>query len=272
MSVWTGGDSTIEQPQDQVQNQDKNQNGGVDDTSTNNEPDSTINDTKDTHPEADGGKSTIDKIVLDDGEYTLDEIKKWKSGYMMQADYTRKTQELADQRRNYQSAIEFYEYLQNNPEVAQKVVDVIQGNVPDNDVQDNQYYRDPAIEKRLVDAEKELRQLKIERKISKLKEKYPDMDEKAVLQEAIDRGIDDFELIYNAMRGRNMDPNKLKQELTEQIKKDLLEEIKKNGVETSTLISEGDTGLPVKDYGLTPEEKRAAEIFGMSYEEYAKYK
>ena len=42
------------------------------------------------------------KFNLDGEEYTADQIKQWKQGSMMQEDYTRKTQELAEMRRNYE--------------------------------------------------------------------------------------------------------------------------------------------------------------------------
>lgn len=45
-------------------------------------------------------ESKPDKIVVDGiGEVSLDELREWRNGYMRNADYTQKTQELARQRQ-----------------------------------------------------------------------------------------------------------------------------------------------------------------------------
>lgn len=38
-------------------------------------------------------------LELDGEEFSLDEVKQWKAGYMMQSDYTKKTQAIADERK-----------------------------------------------------------------------------------------------------------------------------------------------------------------------------
>lgn len=51
-------------------------------------------------------------IVIDGETVTLEEAKK---GFMRHEDYTRKTQELADQRRSFQNAVTLWEALENDP-------------------------------------------------------------------------------------------------------------------------------------------------------------
>lgn len=50
--------------------------------------------------EAEGGEETDSEVYELGGEqFTLEDIKKWKSGSMMQSDYTKKTQALSDDRK-----------------------------------------------------------------------------------------------------------------------------------------------------------------------------
>ena len=42
------------------------------------------------------------------GDYTVDELKEFKNGYLRQSDYTKKTQELARQREEANDALEVY--------------------------------------------------------------------------------------------------------------------------------------------------------------------
>ncbi len=59
--------------------------------------------------------SEEDELYLDlDGEeIPLSQVKEWKSGHMMQSDYTRKTTELAEQRKEFESMQQAFNEKQN---------------------------------------------------------------------------------------------------------------------------------------------------------------
>lgn len=48
-------------------------------------------------------QDTNNTVVIDWEEVTLDSIREWKKGHMLQSDYTKKTQELAKQRKELES-------------------------------------------------------------------------------------------------------------------------------------------------------------------------
>lgn len=101
----------------------------------------------DTNPEygANNGQSTQSNqspnlIDLGDlGQVSLDEVKNWKNGNMMQNDYTQKTQALAEQRRQFeqlqqQMENQYAPYKQldqifaQNPQLEQQFIQMLQAN------------------------------------------------------------------------------------------------------------------------------------------------
>lgn len=79
-----------------------------------------------------------------DGEKVpVSKIKEWKSGHLMQSDYTRKTQELATIRQQYEPYKQVHDYVQQNPDKwaeIQKIVDPYAG-------QPQQPYIDPEVQR-----------------------------------------------------------------------------------------------------------------------------
>jgi hypothetical protein len=59
----------------------------------------------------------------------LSQITEWEKGHLLQKDYTKKTQELAQQRKELQELVEFGEYLKKNPEKLKKVLAVLEDKV-----------------------------------------------------------------------------------------------------------------------------------------------
>lgn len=55
--------------------------------------------TVDDEAESEGGEQELQYIDLDGEEVSLDDVRAWKQGHMMQADYTRKTMDLSNQRK-----------------------------------------------------------------------------------------------------------------------------------------------------------------------------
>ena len=55
------------------------------------------------------------------GKVTFDDIKEWKQGHLRQSDYTKKTQVLAREKQKAKDALELYDYLKANPDIARRL-------------------------------------------------------------------------------------------------------------------------------------------------------
>lgn len=236
-----------------------------------NETESVDSETPETNDTQTTGSEEVtipDKISIGDEEYTLDEINEFKQGYLRQSDYTKKTQELARQREEYENAIEMYEYLRDNP----YLLDVINTN---EDV--DPAFREQAFEltpemQRIKELELRMAQKELDMDIKNLKDKYEDFNEVEVLKEAEQRGISDLEFVYKALREENkVDVDKIKREAVEEAKKEIMAEIKSNKDVTKTLIKDEKEKSTNPTVELTPSQIRVAEGMGLSKEEYAKW-
>lgn len=92
---------------------------------------------EETTPQAEGTSkdATIPEdpeIDLGEGEKVkLSQIKEWKKGNMLQADYSQKTQELNQQRKEIEELVKFADYLKANPKKLEKVLAVLEEKVED---------------------------------------------------------------------------------------------------------------------------------------------
>lgn len=149
-----------------------------------------------------------------DGEEIEVPVSELTSGYMRQADYTRKTQEVAFWRqvdqamRNPSTAPAALQYLAQTfgVEVAQQVA-------AQHEDPEGEEYADP-IERRLAEIEAEARRANeyvqqqqatayLNQVVKGLAQKYEDFDAKAVVEEAVNRGItnpDQLEDVYKLMQ------------------------------------------------------------------------
>lgn len=225
---------------------------------------SDVEESSETQEEA----TTPETINIGGEEYTLDELNEFRQGYLRQSDYTRKTQELAKKRKEYEDAIEMYEYLKENP----YLLDVINTN---EDV--DQTFKEQAFEltpemQRIRELEMKMAQKELDMEIKELKDKYDDFDEVKVLQEAEKRGISDLEFVYKALREeKEVDVEKIKREAVEEAKKEIMTEIKKNKDVTKTLIKDEKEKATEPSIELTPAQVRVAKGMGLTPEEYAKW-
>lgn len=55
----------------------------------------------------------------------LSEIKEWEQGNLRQSDYTKKTQALAKEKEDLKQLVDFKNYLQQNPNKAQQIVEIL---------------------------------------------------------------------------------------------------------------------------------------------------
>lgn len=133
------------------------------------------------------------------------------AGYQRQADYTRKTQELAEQKQALQFAATLQTALENDP---QSTIDLLVRHYGLSRNEANQVMDDFGFDSEDVDpVEKRMRELdsriaqfedyqsqqQIEREVSRLKNTYEDFDTNEVVQAALRSGISDLEVVYKQL-------------------------------------------------------------------------
>ena len=83
-------------------------------------------------------------------------------------------------------------------------------------------------------------------------------------------GVKDLEFVYNGMRGANIE-----QLIAQQVKEQLAQatqKMQKNAQATRTVVGTKTQKQVTTTHNLTQQEMRVADLMGMSYEDYAKYK
>lgn len=192
------------------------------------------------------------KVKIGEEEIEIEELKR---GYMRQSDYTKKTQSIAEAKKENQIAIEALELIKSDEELMMKYGEKIskkKATAPESE------------EVKKLRAQLELVQLETE--IVKLSAKYKDFDEVKVLTAAKEIGVTDLEFVYRALR----EDNEVDEvELREQIKKELLSELS-----TPSTISMTGAGVKAaaKEVKITSKEATIAKAFGMSEADYTKFK
>lgn len=142
-----------------------------------------------------------------DGEELQIPLSEAISGYQRQADYTRKTQELAQQREQLQFAANIQAALENDPAATLDLLSrhygitkaQAQTMVNDMDVFEDidpteQKMRE--LDQRIAQFEEYQSQQEIEREISRLKSKYEDFDTNEVVGNALRMNTTDLEAVY----------------------------------------------------------------------------
>jgi hypothetical protein len=185
---------------------------------------------------------------IDGEEMTIEQIRELKKGNMRQSDYTKKTQELADQRKEIEKLrVE----LESSPEAEGKVM-----------------------KEKMDKLEYELASKELETELTMLKEKYPDFDEVKVLTEANKRGMTtDLEFIYKATREvsqSTIDVEAEKQKAIDEYKKSIQAELQKNTDATSGSIITSEPGTVPTNYDemLTSDEKEYCRRRGITNKNY----
>jgi hypothetical protein len=124
------------------------------------------------------------------------------AGYQRQADYTRKTQELAEQRKEVQFAAAIQQALQNDPAATIQLLTEHYG-INGQQSSEDDLYMDPA-ERQLRELENRVRSFEeaqamqeLERNINTLQSKYgEDFDANEVVAAALASGNDNLEAVY----------------------------------------------------------------------------
>ena len=142
------------------------------------------------------------KVKVDGQELDVP-VKEALSGYQRQADYTRKTQELAAQRESLQYAATLAEALQADPQGTLDLLSRHFGAAPAaNQVNEELEFMDP-IERQVYELNQKVQsfeqaqaQQELEREISRLSSTYHDFNPSEVITTALRLGITDLEAAY----------------------------------------------------------------------------
>lgn len=202
---------------------------------------------------------TINEIDINGQKVSLDEVRQ---GYIRQQDYIAKQQQLDAKLKEAEQSLQLVDYLRKNPQIAQRLYE-------DEKAPSVVQTVNPAMQE-IENLKRELFQDKLNNTITNLKGKYSDFNEVEVMNKAVSMGVTDLEFVYNAMRGQNLD-NIIAQRVKEELAK-ATEQINKNASATRTLVGSGQEPQATTTHNLLPQEMRVADMMGISYEEYAKYK
>ena len=160
------------------------------------------------------GEAYTIKVDGEESQVTLEELQ---DGYQRQADYTRKTQELADERRRLQQAEAIVSSLENNPAETLNALGeafglVAQPPAPMRNTNDDWYddeepqqvdataMRVSELEQRLAQQDRLARRNNIEKQVNSLKDQYGDFDSTELFQHALRHKIGNLEAALTHMR------------------------------------------------------------------------
>lgn len=148
-------------------------------------------------------------VVKIDGEEQQVSLEELQNGYQRQADYTRKTQEIAVERERLQQAEAIVSALENDPSGTLQTlarsfnVDTFESQPQ---VNEEGYELDPT-DKRIIELENKIakqeqtqRVQQVEREVTTLQEKYGEFDRKELLNHALKNGIPNLEAAYTHWR------------------------------------------------------------------------
>ena len=136
------------------------------------------------------------------GEEIQVPLKEALSGYQRQADYTRKTQELSEQRKQVQYGVALQEALQNDPNGTLELLSQHYG-VAQQPSEEEELYMDPVekqyrqLDQRLAAFEQQKAMDQLEKTVQSLQTRYgSDFDAQEVVAKALALGSSDLEAVY----------------------------------------------------------------------------
>jgi hypothetical protein len=163
-------------------------------------------ETPEAEPELFDYTEVADKVVKlqVDGEEVLVPVKEALAGYQRQADYTRKTQELSEQRKNIEYAAALQEALQSDPQGTLQLLQQQFGQPAVSEEED--IWIDPTekqlkeLEKRLVSFEQQRAMDELAKTIDSLQSKYgDDFNADEVVAKALATGATDLEAVFKQL-------------------------------------------------------------------------
>ena len=215
-------------------------------------------------PNAEGATDTAQAvpqtIEVNGQQVSIDELR---NGYLRQSDYTKKTQEVANQRREAEDALQIFEAIKGNPELSKQL------NIDPREIEARQLAQHNA-------------DLELQLEINELSSRYADFNVQEVLDLAYTRELNNLEDAY--LLNKTLKSQVTQQDTTltstavdveamkAQVRAEILAELKAEQ-NTQTIIS-GQGGAPVTDTTpqLSDAELRIARGMRMTPEEYVKWR
>jgi len=171
-----------------------------------------------------GDKSV--KIVVDGEEISVP-LSEALNGYQRQADYTRKTQELSEQRRQVQFASALQEALQNDPSSTVELLSQHYGLKTQQPSEEELEYMDPAekqyrqLETRIQAFEQDKAMRELENQIESLSRRYGEtFDANEVVAKALATGSTNLESTYKQIAFDRLFDKSRSQEVAQKVKSD----------------------------------------------------
>ena len=144
-----------------------------------------------------------------DGEEQQVSLEELQQGYQRQADYTRKTQEIAAERDRLQQAEAIVSALEHDPEGTLQTLahSFYLAPITGQQVSDDEYAEVDPTQQKLAELEHKIarqeqmeRVQRVEREVSTLQEKYGEFNREELLNHALKNGIPNLEAAYTHMR------------------------------------------------------------------------
>ena len=144
-----------------------------------------------------------------DGEEQQVSLEELQQGYQRQADYTRKTQEIAAERDRLQQAEAIVSALEHDPQGTLQTLAHSFNVAPitGQQVSDDEYAEVDPTQQKLAELEQKIarqeqmeRVQRVEREVSTLQEKYGEFNREELLNHALKNGIPNLEAAYTHMR------------------------------------------------------------------------
>lgn len=199
------------------------------------------------------------------GTVSIQDIIDWRQGNMRQADYTRKTQELARQREELKDAVDVYNYLKEKPYLLKNIMD---GQPVYNDELANRMsYERQAIR----NLEYKQKAMEVEQKLADLRSKYGDIDEVALFNKATELKTEDLEFVWRGIVSDFAKPQDTA-ELKEQLRQEILAELSENKQKVKTTVNTRQSTNKQTRTTVSDDERRVAEGLGLSVSEYLKWR
>lgn len=199
------------------------------------------------------------------GTVSIQDIIDWRQGNMRQADYTRKTQELARQREELKDAVDVYNYLKEKPYLLKNIMD---GQPVYNDELANRMsYERQAIR----NLEYKQKAMEVEQKLADLRSKYGDIDEVALFNKATELKTEDLEFVWRGIVSDFAKPQDTT-ELKEQLRQEILAELSENKQKVKTTVNTRQSTNKQTRTTVSDDERRVAEGLGLSVAEYLKWR
>lgn len=174
------------------------------------------------------------KFKIDNEEYTIEQLKEFRNGYLRNSDYTKKTQELSKQRNEVKELMEVKQFLAQHPEKFEAVKNIL-------DETDQLQQKE---EKGNISSKEAERLEDLELKIAEmdLKSKYKDIDAKTL------NAVERYAVINNLNLEEAYKQYKSDEEVrTKELEQKILENLQKRGKLKTESFGGKSSGSPATD-------------------------